>query len=89
MASFKISNRYAFEDSLALKTYIEFNLQKVRILTIPDWNGHSDFEVVQFSKNDTVSDLYNRLIDPAETESKMLLKVIDQEEKISHYNQEN
>ena len=77
MASFKISNRYAFEDSLTLKTYIEFNLQKVRILTIPDWSGHTEFEVFQFSKNDTVSDLYNRLIDPAETESKMLLKVIE------------
>ena len=58
---------------------MELNLQKVRILTIPDWSGHTDFEVVQFSVHDTVSDLYNRLIDSAETENKVLLKVVDQE----------
>ena len=54
----------------------------MRILTIPDWSGHNDFEVVQFSAHDTVSDLYNRLIDCAETEFKALLKVVIQEEQV-------
>ena len=63
----KLSNaiyRYARKDISTNRTYIEINLQKVRVVTLPDWSGHSEFEVIQFSKYDTVNNLYSRLINP-------------------------
>ena len=63
----KLSNviyRYARKEISTNRTYIEVNLQKVRVVVLPDWSGHSEFEVVQFSKYDTVKSLYSRLIHP-------------------------
>ena len=56
-------NRFGHLDDSNEEIKIEINLQKVRVMTVPDWDEHSETEVIQFSKYDTVNDLYSRLID--------------------------
>ena len=56
--------RYAHKEISTNNIYIEINLQKVRVVILSDWSGHSEIEVIQFSKYDTVKNLYSRLIHP-------------------------
>ena len=72
----KIINRYAYKDSTGQNAALEINLQKVRIVKYLDWTKHSIYEVVQFSKTDTISDLYSRLIVPENSESEELWMII-------------
>ena len=52
-------------------------------MTVPDWDEHSNYEVIQFSKYDTVNDLYSRLIDTdPKYKSHRLLKVTCDKELI-------
>ena len=51
-------------------------MQNVRIVKYPGWTEDSIYEVVQFSRHDTISDLYSRLIDPDNSESQQLWVVI-------------
>ena len=44
-------------------------------MTVLDWDEHSDFEVIQFSKYDTVNDLHSRFKNADRYESFKLLKV--------------
>ena len=45
------------------------------MLTVPDWKEKNKIEVIQFSKHDSVKALYSRLIDPADSESKILWRI--------------
>ena len=62
---------------------LEFKLQKVRILTIPNLRQNSEWEVIQYSKYDTVKSLYNRLINPENSENYLLCKIMNQGQNIN------
>ena len=68
-------NRYGHLDDSGEEIKIEINLQKVRVLTVPDWDEHSETEVIQFSKHDTVNNLHSRFKNEDRYESFKLLKV--------------
>ena len=59
----KIPNRYAYLDDGSKDAVLEINLQKVRIARYHDSTGHSKYEVVQFSRRDTIRSFLSHLID--------------------------
>ena len=74
--------RYAYKDDKTNRTGLEINLEKIAVLTIPDWSENNKIEVVQYSKYDTVEDLYLRLIDPASSDLKVLWRVVYQKTSV-------
>ena len=51
-------------------------------MTTPNLSQYSGWEVIQYSKYDTVKNLYNRLINPENSEDYVLYKIMNQEQNI-------